>query len=300
MIGILLAGGNGSRLFPTTVGLSKHLLPIYDKPMIYYSLSVLMLAGVRTIVIVCKSEHISQYRKLLGNGSSLGIKILYQIQDQPKGIVDGILKCKSIINGSRVMLVLGDNIFFGANLTKTLIETRKTFSGAALFGYRVKEPQNFGVAHLSDDGKVISIEEKPRIPKSDIAVTGLYYYDNTLVDRAESVKPSVRGETEISCLNQSYLRDSSLTLEILGRGVAWLDTGTPDGLLTASQFVETIENRQGQKIACIEEIALMNGWINSEQVRFLARRHDNSQYGNYLCSLLANAKAPKRKVNWIS
>ena len=286
MIGILLAGGHGSRLFPATFGLSKQLLPIYDKPMIYYSLSVLMLAGIQTIVIVCKSEHLQQYKTLLGDGSSLGVELIYQIQDHPRGIVDGILKCASIIDGSSIMLVLGDNIFFGSNLTKTLIKTKSNFTGAALFGYRVKEPKKFGVVELANDGTIISITEKPSLPKSDIAVTGLYFYDNTVLERAKSVKLSVRGEMEVSCLNTSYLRENSLTLQILGRGIAWLDTGTPDSLLAASQFVETIENRQGQKIACLEEIALNNGWINADQLNFSSLRYKDSEYGKYLKSLI--------------
>ena len=284
-IGILLAGGTGSRLFPTTLAVSKHVLPIYDKPTIFYSLSMLMLANIKTVVIVCTQNDVKHYRNLLGDGSFIGMTIFYEIQNEPNGIAEAFLICKEYVRNTASMLVLGDNVFFGASLTKKLNEGRRSRAGATVFGYKVNRPQDFGIVELDESNRVISIVEKPEIPKSNIAVTGLYFYDNTAYDRVKELTPSARGELEISCLNRSYLRDDKLSIKMLERGVAWLDTGTPAGLLEASQFVETIEKRQGFKIACLEEIAFNNGWIPSTALLLAGQKYRSTQYGQYLLEL---------------
>lgn len=284
-IGILLAGGTGSRLFPTTLAVSKHVLPIYDKPTIFYSLSMLMLAKIKTIVIVCTQNDVKHYRQLLGDGSFIGMTIFYEIQAEPKGIAEAFLICKEHVRNRSSMLVLGDNVFFGANLTKKLNEGRESKSGATVFGYKVNQPQDFGIVELDESNKIISIAEKPEFPKSNIAVTGLYFYDDTAYDRVKELRPSARGELEISCLNRSYLGDDQLSIKMLERGIAWLDTGTPAGMLEASQFVETIEKRQGLKIACLEEIAFNNGWIPSTDLLLAGQKYRSTQYGQYLLEL---------------
>lgn len=286
MIGILLAGGNGSRLFPSTIGTSKQLLPIYDKPMIFYSLSILMLAGVRDIVLICKPEDLSRFKKLLGNGQFLGINLVYEVQVTPRGIADAFLIAKEHIINQPTALMLGDNVFFGSTLTNKLVNARANNDGATIFGYRVQNPSAFGVAVTNAMGELVSIEEKPSDPQSNIAVTGMYFYDETAYHRTKELKPSKRGEIEITCLNRSYLHDKKISLQLLERGSAWLDTGTPDGLLAASQFVETIETRQGLKIACLEEIALEKGWIGTRQLALNIQRYSSSAYGEYLKHLL--------------
>lgn len=284
-IGILLAGGTGSRLFPTTLAVSKHVLPIYDKPTIFYSLSMLMLAKVKTVVIICTQNDVKHYRNLLGDGSFIGMNIFYEIQNEPNGIAEAFLICREYVRNRSSMLVLGDNVFFGANLTKKLNEGRRSSAGATVFGYKVNRPQDFGIVELDESNRIISIVEKPEVPKSNIAVTGLYFYDNTAYDRVKELTPSARGELEISCLNRSYLRDDKLSIKMLERGIAWLDTGTPAGLLEASQFVETIEKRQGLKIACLEEIAFNNGWIPSTDLLLAGQKYRSTQYGQYLLEL---------------
>lgn len=286
MIGILLSGGNGSRLYPSTIGTSKQLLPVYDKPMIFYSLSILMLAGVRDIVLICKQEDRPRFKKLLGDGRTLGINIVYEVQAEPKGIADAFLIAKEHIINQPTALMLGDNVFFGSTLTRKLTSAKANNNGATIFGYRVQNPSDFGVVETNAAGEVLSIEEKPVLPKSNIAVTGMYFYDNSAYHRTTELRPSKRGELEISCLNRTYLDDNKISLQMLERGSAWLDTGTPDGLLAASQFVETIETRQGLKIACLEEIALEKGWIGTNQLAINANKYSGAEYGEYLKYLL--------------
>jgi len=282
-----MAGGSGSRLGPITKSISKHLLPVYDKPLIYYSLSVLFLAGVRNINIVCMQRDLLAYSTLLGNGDRFGANINYVIQDSPKGIAEGILLCKEHIHNSPIALMLGDNFFWGQSFNEQLSNAKDLASnGAHIFGYQVSNPSDFGVIELDSSGRVISLEEKPSIPKTNIAATGLYFYDNSAFDRARSLKPSPRGELEITDMNLTYLNDNMLSCTGLGRGFAWLDTGTTKGLHDASVFVSSIENRQGLKVACLEEIAFSKGWINSsdleKSIEFLA----NSEYGLYLKNFL--------------
>jgi len=285
MKGIILAGGSGTRLYPITKGISKQLLPIYDKPMIYYPLSVLMLAGIRDILIITTPEDASGFKRLLGNGSEYGIFLTYATQSSPDGLAQAFLIGEDFIGTSNVSLVLGDNIFYGQGFS-ALLSKAKTREGGTIFGYQVKDPERFGVVDFDENQQALSIEEKPMKPKSNFAVTGLYFYDNAVVDIAKQVKPSDRGELEITSINQEYLAQGKLHVEVLGRGFAWLDTGTTESLLNASQFVETIESRQGYKIACLEEIAYNNKWLTESEMRIAAKKLGKSGYGDYLLSLL--------------
>ena len=285
MKGIILAGGIGSRLHPITLGVSKQLLPVYDKPMIYYPLSVLMLADIKEILIITTPNDIRSYKNLLEDGSQFGINIQYKIQDNSNGIAEAFVLGESFIGSENVCLVLGDNIFYGQNFTpklKNAIKNAEKNKCATLFGYQVKDPERYGVIEFDDHGKVSSIEEKPKNPKSDYAATGLYFYDNSVVKKAKNIKKSKRGEFEITSINQAYLKEKKLNMEMLGRGFAWLDTGTNESLLEAAQFVETIEKRQGYKIACLEEIAFHKGWINSDNIKI----SKNSEYGKYVHSVV--------------
>ena len=285
MKGLILAGGSGTRLYPITKCISKQIIPVYDKPMIYYPLSVLMLAGIREILIISTPEHISLYKDLLGDGSQLGINIYYEIQPSPGGLAQAFLIGEKFVNNEPCCLILGDNIFYGHGFGKTLMQTSKLNSGATVFGYYVNDPERYGVVEFDQKGNVLSLEEKPAIPKSNYAVTGLYFYDNTVVERAKSLKPSSRGELEITDLNKLYLEDNELTVKLMGRGIAWLDTGTQESLLQASLYIHTIEKRQGLKISCIEEIAFARGFIDKKQLIKLAHEHGKSQYGEYLMKI---------------
>jgi glucose-1-phosphate thymidylyltransferase len=289
MKGIILAGGAGTRLYPITKSISKQIIPIYDKPMIYYPLSVLMLANIREVLIISTPKDIHLYQDLFGDGGQFGLKIEYAIQPSPDGLAQAFIIGEKFIGNDSVCLVLGDNIFYGGNLTQLLNESSKLTDGAIVFGYYVKDPQRYGVAEFDSNGKVISLEEKPQNPKSNYAVTGLYFYSNDVVAKAKSLKPSKRGELEITDLNRLYLNEGRLNLKIMGRGMAWLDTGTHESLLQASNFIQTIEDRQGLKIACIEEIAYRNGFINKDQLLKLADQLSNNQYGQYLYRI-ANEK----------
>lgn len=289
MKGIILAGGSGTRLYPITMGVSKQLLPIYDKPMIYYPLSVLMLAGIREILIITTPEDSDSFKRLLGNGSRFGITLNYTVQPNPDGLAEAFILGEEFIGNDDVCLVLGDNIFYGQGFTPKLkhaVENAKKGQGATVFGYQVKDPERFGVVEFDENLKAISIEEKPSDPKSHFAVTGLYFYDNSVVKMAKQVEPSPRGELEITCLNEMYLELGKLNVEMLGRGFAWLDTGTHESLLEAAQFVETIEKRQGYKIACLEEIAFNNGWLNRQSLKELAKPFIKNSYGQYLLELI--------------
>ncbi|SIQ96448.1 glucose-1-phosphate thymidylyltransferase RfbA [Marinobacterium stanieri] len=282
MKGIILAGGSGTRLYPITKGVSKQLLPIYDKPMVYYPLSVLMLAGIREILLITTPEDIHSFERLLGDGREFGIELSYAVQPNPDGLAQAFTIGEDFIGGDRVCLVLGDNIFYGQGFTPKLREAVARTQGATVFGYQVKDPERFGVVEFDTGYRAISIEEKPLQPKSNYAVTGLYFYDNEVIEIARSVVPSNRGELEITSINQAYLQRGSLNVELLGRGFAWLDTGTHESLLEAAQFVETIEKRQGFKIACLEEIAWRQGWISDQDVLMAAERLSSSIYGQYL------------------
>lgn len=286
MKGIVLAGGSGTRLYPITQGVSKQLLPIYDKPMIYYPVSVLMLAGIRDILIISTPEDMPAFQRLLGDGSHFGVNFTYAVQPSPDGLAQAFLIGEKFINGDSCALVLGDNIFFGQGFAPKLIEASRRQDGATVFGYRVRDPERFGVVEFDEKFRAISIEEKPESPKSDWAVTGLYFYDKNVVDMARMVKPSKRGELEITTLNEMYLHAGKLNVELLGRGFAWLDTGTHDSLLEASQFIHTIEKRQGFKVACLEEIAYNNKWITKDKVNEQAHKMGKTEYGKYLFHLV--------------
>jgi len=283
--GIILAGGTGQRLSPITLGVSKQMLPVYDKPMIYYPLSVLMLSGINEILIISTPEDLPSYERLLGDGSSLGISLEYCIQPLPGGLAQAFILGKKFIGNSNVSLVLGDNIFYGQNLSTRLNSAVSNLTGATLFGYHVKKPDEFGVIEFDKNGNVISVEEKPKIPKSNYAITGLYFYDNDVVSIAETIKPSKRGELEITDINNVYLKNNNVKVELLGRGFAWLDTGTHESLIEAGQFVQTIEKRQGLKIACIEEIAYHNGWISYEEIIKKGESMKQNGYGQYLLNI---------------
>ena len=285
MKGIILAGGSGTRLYPLTRSISKQILPIYDKPMIYYPMSVLMLAGIKDILIITTSRDISVFRDLFGDGNSLGMNIEYSVQENPNGIVEAFLIGEKFIGNSSVSLILGDNIFFGQSFTILLKKLSELKKGAEIFGYSVKDPTAYGVVEFDKDMNVISIEEKPETPKSKYAIPGLYFYDNTVVEKARKVKPSLRGELEITDLNRMYLEEKTLKVNLLGRGFAWLDTGTHKNLLQASNFIETIQERQGNYVACIEEIAYRNGWIDKEQLLKLAQPLLKTDYGKYLVEI---------------
>lgn len=289
MKGIILAGGKGTRLYPTTLAISKQLLPIYDKPMIYYPLSVLMLAKIREVLIISTPKDIAKFQEIFNDGSWLGMHIHYCVQPQPNGLAESFILGENFIRDDSVCLVLGDNIFYGQGFSQILQRSSQIDpknGGAIVFGYPVKDPQRFGIVELNKDITPKSIEEKPQYPKSNIALTGLYFYDNCVIEIAKSLKPSTRGELEITDVNLSYLKNNKLKVEILGRGFAWLDTGTHDSLVEASSFVQTIEQRQGYKIACIEEIAYHNGWINESKLKEKAKELEKSGYGEYLSNLI--------------
>lgn len=289
MKGIILAGGSGTRLYPITIPICKQLIPIYDKPMIYYPLSTLMLAGIREILIISTPYDIKRFEDLFGNGNQLGLSISYQIQEKPNGLAEAFILGEKFIGKDNVCLVLGDNIFYGHGLTELLrnsVNIVEKNGGARVFAYYVNDPERYGVVEFDKNGKAISIEEKPKKPKSNFAVVGLYFYDNSVIEISKNIKPSARGELEITSVNQEYLNKGLLSVEIMGRGYAWLDTGTYDSLIEASNFIKIIQERTNLKIGCIEEIAYKNGWINSETLKFIAEKMIKNEYGKYLLSLI--------------
>jgi len=285
MKGIILAGGKGTRLYPMTKAVSKQLLPIYDKPLIYYPLSVLMLAGIRDILIISTPEDTLVYERLLGDGEQLGVSFKYKIQDNPRGLADAFILGEEFIGEDSVCLILGDNVFYGQDLTKVLNEAKASKDGAVIFGYPVKDAKSFGVVEFDENKKVLSIEEKPQKPKSKYAVPGLYFYDNSVVQIAKNITPSLRDEIEITAVNNEYLKNGNLKVVLLGRGMAWLDTGTPDGMLKAAEYVEAVQSRQGYYIACLEEIAWRRGFINTHQFREIGESLKMTDYGQYIISL---------------
>jgi glucose-1-phosphate thymidylyltransferase len=291
MKGIVLAGGSGTRLHPITKGVSKQLLPVYDKPMIYYPLSVLMLAGIREILIISTPDDIGGYKRLLGDGEQFGLKVSYAIQPSPDGLAQAFILGEDFIGADSVCLVLGDNIFYGQGFSPKLLKAANQAEGATVFGYQVKDPERFGVVEFDARMKAVSIEEKPQQPKSNYAVTGLYFYDNQIVDIAKQIKPSARGELEITCVNNEYLKRGLLNVELLGRGFAWLDTGTYDSLMDAGHFVQTIERRQGYKIACLEEIAFNHGWLSAKDIQKMAKPLMKNSYGQYLLDLIKEPRS---------
>lgn len=288
MKGIILAGGSGTRLYPLTKGVSKQLLPVYDKPMIYYPLSTLMLAGIRDILIITTPDDKDNFRRLLGDGSELGVNLTYAVQNAPEGLAQAFIIAEDFIGKDSVCLILGDNIFYGQSFGRTLIDAAKLSDGAIVFGYHVKDPERFGVVDFDKNKKALSIEEKPKVPKSNWAVTGLYFYDNDVISFAKQIKPSSRGELEITSINQLYLKKGKLKVELLGRGFAWLDTGTHASLNEASSFVQSIEHVQGLKVACPEEIAWSKGWLDDEAITRIAAKMAKTDYGQYLKSLLGD------------
>lgn len=295
--GIILAGGAGTRLYPVTKGVSKHFLPIYDKPMIYYPLSVLMLAGIRDVLIITTQEDHASFKRLLGNGAQFGIKLSYAIQEKPEGIAQAFIIGEEFIGTHPVCLILGDNIFYGQGLTPKLHEVIARSSGATVFGYHVKDPARFGVVEFDGQLNVLSIEEKPKNPASNYAVTGLYFYDNQVINIAKQVKPSARGELEITSINRAYLEKRQLTVELLGRGFAWLDTGTHESLVEASMFVHTVEQRQGLKVACLEEIAFKNNWLSEQELCFYAQALSKNSYGQYLLQVIDEFSKMRHKFD---
>ena len=286
MKGIILAGGSGTRLYPLTKSISKQIMPIYDKPMIYYPLSVLMLANIREILIISTERDLPVFRELLGDGSDFGVRLEYKVQEKPNGLAEAFLIGEEFVGDDNVALILGDNIFFGSGFSGLLEEAGKIKEGAVIFGYPVKDPTSYGVVEFDQNGKAISLEEKPKVPKSNFAIPGLYFYDNTVVEKAKNVKPSSRGELEITTINEMYLNEKNLNVKILGRGIAWLDTGTHEALLEAANFVEAIQKRQGLYIACIEEIAYKKGWIDNKKIEELAETLQKTEYGKYLKELI--------------
>lgn len=290
MKGIILAGGRGTRLYPMTKAVSKQLLPIYDKPLVYYPLSILLLAGIRDILLISTPEDIPHYKKLLGTGERIGVRFTYKTQDSPRGLADAFIIGEDFIGGDNVCLVLGDNVFFGQNLSRVLWNARDRKVGATVFGYPVKDAREFGVVEFDRNKKVVSIEEKPQHPKSNYAVPGLYFYDSRAVGIAKSLKPSARGEIEITAINQAYLEMGQLHVELLGRGMAWLDTGTPEGMMRASEYIETVQQRQGFYISCIEEIAWRRNFITTEQLRALGEELKMTDYGRYLLAIAKEGK----------